>query len=300
MRIFASERIGNMMRKLGMEHGEAIEHPWVTKSIENAQRKVEGRNFDMRKQLLEFDDVANDQRKVIYEQRNELMDEPEIADVITAIRADVVTGLIDQHIPPQSLDEMWDIEGLEERLKGELALDLPIAKWLEEDNKLHEETLREKILEASNTVYAEKEAAVGSDVIRQFEKAVMLQSLDSHWKEHLAAMDHLRQGIHLRGYAQKNPKQEYKRESFELFSELLDNLKYDVIGILSKVKIQAESDVEAVEEQHRKAEETPKAFTHETSEQALAAPEETRRVGRNEACPCGSGKKYKQCHGKLT
>ncbi len=300
MRIFASERIGNMMRKLGMEHGEAIEHPWVTKSIENAQRKVEGRNFDMRKQLLEFDDVANDQRKVIYEQRNELMDEPEIADVITAIRADVVTGLIDQHIPPQSLDEMWDIEGLEERLKGELALDLPIAKWLEEDNKLHEETLREKILEASNTVYAEKEAAVGSDVIRQFEKAVMLQSLDSHWKEHLAAMDHLRQGIHLRGYAQKNPKQEYKRESFELFSELLDNLKYDVIGILSKVKIQAESDVEAVEEQHRKAEETPKAFTHETSEQALAAPEETRRVGRNEVCPCGSGKKYKQCHGKLT
>jgi len=300
MRIFASERIGNMMRKLGMEHGEAIEHPWVTKSIENAQRKVEGRNFDMRKQLLEFDDVANDQRKVIYEQRNELMDEPEIAEVITAIRADVVTGLIDQHIPPQSLDEMWDIEGLEERLKGELALDLPIAKWLEEDNKLHEETLREKILESSNTVYAEKEASVGSDVIRQFEKAVMLQSLDSHWKEHLAAMDHLRQGIHLRGYAQKNPKQEYKRESFELFSELLDNLKYDVIGILSKVKIQAESGVEAVEEQHRKAEETPKAFTHESSEQALAAPEETRRVGRNEPCPCGSGKKYKQCHGKLT
>lgn len=300
MRIFASERIGNMMRKLGMEHGEAIEHPWVTKSIENAQRKVEGRNFDMRKQLLEFDDVANDQRKVIYEQRNELMDEPEIADVITAIRADVVSGLIDQHIPPQSLDEMWDIDGLEERMKGELGLELPIAQWLKDDAKLHEETLREKILESSNTVYAEKEATVGSDVIRQFEKAVMLQSLDSHWKEHLAAMDHLRQGIHLRGYAQKNPKQEYKRESFELFSELLENLKYDVIGILSKVKIQAESDVEAVEEQHRKAEEAPKEFTHESSEPALAAPEQTRRVGRNEACPCGSGKKYKQCHGKLT
>jgi preprotein translocase subunit SecA len=300
MRIFASERIGNMMRKLGMEHGEAIEHPWVTKSIENAQRKVEGRNFDMRKQLLEFDDVANDQRKVIYEQRNELMDEPEIADVITAIRADVVSGLIDQHIPPQSLDEMWDIEGLEERMKGELGLELPIAKWLEEDTKLHEETLREKILESSNTVYAEKEATVGSDVIRQFEKAVMLQSLDSHWKEHLAAMDHLRQGIHLRGYAQKNPKQEYKRESFELFSELLVNLKYDVIGILSKVKIQAESDVEAVEEQHRKAEEAPKEFTHDTSEQVLSEPEQVPRVGRNELCPCGSGKKYKHCHGKLT
>jgi len=299
MRIFASERIGNMMRKLGMERGEAIEHPWVTKSIENAQRKVEGRNFDMRKQLLEFDDVANDQRKVIYEQRNELMDEPEISEVITAIRADVVNGLIGQHIPPQSLEEMWDVDGLEERLKGELGLELPIAQWLKEDSKLHEETLREKILDTANTVYAEKEASVGSDVIRQFEKAVMLQSLDSHWKEHLAAMDHLRQGIHLRGYAQKNPKQEYKRESFELFAELLDNLKYDVIGILSKVKIQAESDVEAVEEQHRKAEETPKEFTHESS-QSNPEPESVKRVGRNEPCPCGSGKKYKQCCGKLT
>ena len=298
MRIFASERIGNMMRKLGMEHGEAIEHPWVTKSIENAQRKVEGRNFDMRKQLLEFDDVANDQRKVIYEQRNELMDEPDIADVISAIRADVVNGLISQHIPPQSMDEMWDIEGLEERLKGELALELPIAQWLKEDKTLHEEPLRERILEEANKVYAEKEAAVGSDVIRQFEKAVMLQSLDSHWKEHLAAMDHLRQGIHLRGYAQKNPKQEYKRESFELFSELLENLKYDVIGILSKVKIQAESDVEAVEEQHRKTEEVPKEFTHESASQEET--QEVKRVGRNEPCPCGSGKKYKQCHGKLT
>ena len=298
MRIFASERITNMMRKLGMERGEAIEHPWVTKSIENAQRKVEGRNFDIRKQLLEFDDVSNDQRKVIYEQRNELMDEADIADVIKAIRVDVVNGLIAQHIPPQSMEEMWDIEGLEERLKGELTLELPLAKWLEEDKKLHEETLREKILAAVETSYTEKEEMVGAEVLRQFEKAVMLQSLDSHWKEHLAAMDHLRQGIHLRGYAQKNPKQEFKRESFELFAELLDNLKYDVIGILSKVQIRAESDVEAVEEQHRKADEAPKEFKHEsTSEPEPAA---MPRVGRNEACPCGSGKKYKQCHGKLT
>ena len=298
MRIFASERITNMMRKLGMERGEAIEHPWVTKSIENAQRKVEGRNFDIRKQLLEFDDVSNDQRKVIYEQRNELMDEADIADVIKAIRVDVVNGLIAQHIPPQSMEEMWDIEGLEERLKGELTLELPLAKWLEEDKKLHEETLREKILAAVETSYTEKEEMVGAEVLRQFEKAVMLQSLDSHWKEHLAAMDHLRQGIHLRGYAQKNPKQEFKRESFELFAELLDNLEYDVIGILSKVQIRAESDVEAVEEQHRKADEAPKEFKHEsTSEPEPAA---MPRVGRNEACPCGSGKKYKQCHGKLT
>ena len=298
MRIFASERITNMMRKLGMERGEAIEHPWVTKSIENAQRKVEGRNFDIRKQLLEFDDVSNDQRKVIYEQRNELMDEADIADVIKAIRADVVNGLIAQHIPPQSMEEMWDVEGLEERFKGELTLELPIAKWLEEDKKLHEETLREKILAEVEASYTAKEEMVGAEVLRQFEKAVMLQSLDSHWKEHLAAMDHLRQGIHLRGYAQKNPKQEFKRESFELFAELLDNLKYDVIGILSKVQIRAESDVEAVEEQHRKADEAPKEFKHESASE----PEQAAmpRVGRNEACPCGSGKKYKQCHGKLT
>jgi len=299
MRIFASERISNMMRKLGMEHGEAIEHPWVTKSIENAQRKVEGRNFDMRKQLLEYDDVANDQRQVIYEQRNELMDEADIKDVISAVRSDVVNGLIDQHIPPQSLEEMWDVQGLEERIKGELVLEMPITQWLKEDSNLHEETLREKILETVDKAYANKEEMVGADVLRQFEKAVMLQSLDSHWKEHLAAMDHLRQGIHLRGYAQKNPKQEFKRESFELFSELLDNLKYDVVGILSKVQIRAESDVEAVEEQHRKADETPKEFTHESSADATAPPAMP-RVGRNEPCPCGSGKKYKQCHGKLT
>ena len=298
MRIFASERITNMMRKLGMERGEAIEHPWVTKSIENAQRKVEGRNFDIRKQLLEFDDVSNDQRKVIYEQRNELMDEADIAEVIKAIRTDVVNGLVDQHIPPQSLEEMWDVEGLEERLKGELTIELPLAKWLEEDSKLHEETLREKIAAEVEASYAAKEEMVGPDVLRQFEKAVMLQSLDSHWKEHLAAMDHLRQGIHLRGYAQKNPKQEFKRESFELFSELLENLKYDVVGILSKVQIKAESDVEAVEEQHRKADEAPKEFKHESASE----PEQAAmpRVGRNEPCPCGSGKKYKQCHGKLT
>ncbi len=299
MRIFASERITNMMRKLGMERGEAIEHPWVTKSIENAQRKVEGRNFDVRKQLLEYDDVANDQRKVIYEQRNELMDEADIKDVIANIRSDVVNSVIEQHIPPQSLEEMWDIPGLEERLKGDFAIEMPIAKWLAEDSKLYEETLKEKILENIEQEYQNKEEMVGPDVLRQFEKAVMLQSLDSHWKEHLAAMDHLRQGIGLRGYAQKNPKQEYKRESFELFSEMLENLKHDVVGILSKVRIQAESDVDAVEEQHRKAEEVPKEFTHESAS-ASSNENAIPRVGRNEPCPCGSGKKYKQCHGKLT
>ena len=298
MRIFASERISNMMRKLGMERGEAIEHPWVTRSIENAQRKVEGRNFDMRKQLLEYDDVANDQRGVIYEQRNELLDESDIGEVIDNIRGDVVNSIIDQHIPPQSLVEMWDVTGLEEQLKGEFNTDLPIAKWLEEDKALHEESLREKILAEFEQVYRNKENVVGADVLRQFEKAVMLQSLDSHWKEHLAAMDHLRQGIGLRAHAQKNPKQEYKRESFELFTEMLDNLKYDVIGILSKVQIQAESDVEAVEEQHRKSE-TPAEFQHQSAAGIEESPQMP-RVGRNEPCPCGSGKKYKQCHGKLS
>ncbi|MBU2870210.1 preprotein translocase subunit SecA [Colwellia sp. E2M01] len=296
MRIFASERISNMMRKLGMERGEAIEHPWVTKSIENAQRKVESRNFDMRKQLLEYDDVANDQRGVIYEQRNELLDNEEIGDVVSAIRNDVINGVIDNHIPRQSMDEMWDIQGLEEQLKGEYATDLPIAKWLEEDSKLYEESLREKIIVEFDKVYKDKEEAVGADVLRHFEKAVMLQSLDSHWKEHLSAMDHLRQGIGLRAHAQKNPKQEFKRESFQLFTEMLENLKYDVVGILSKVQIRAESDVEAVEEQHRKSEEVPKNFQHESTD---VEEKQMPRVGRNDPCPCGSGKKYKQCHGKL-
>tara|TARA_R110001583_G_scaffold3965_10_gene23876 strand:+ start:6592 stop:9300 length:2709 start_codon:yes stop_codon:yes gene_type:complete len=298
MRIFASERISNMMRKLGMEHGEAIEHPWVTRSIENAQRKVEGRNFDMRKQLLEYDDVANDQRGVIYEQRNELLDEADIGEVVDNIRGDVVNGVISQHIPPQSLVEMWDVTGLEEQLKGEFNTALPVAKWLDEDKKLHEESMREKIVAEFDQAYKSKEEMVGADVLRQFEKAVMLQSLDSHWKEHLAAMDHLRQGIGLRAHAQKNPKQEFKRESFELFTEMLDNLKYDVVGILSKVQIQAESDVEAVEEQHRKAE-VPTEFQHQSAE-GLADKPAMPRVGRNEPCPCGSGKKYKQCHGKLS
>ncbi|AWL12914.1 Protein translocase subunit SecA [Saliniradius amylolyticus] len=303
MRIFASDRMANMMKRLGMERGEAIEHPWVTKAIENAQRKVEGRNFDIRKQLLEFDDVANDQRKVIYEQRNELLDEGDISSTIEAIRSDVVDSVVSQYIPPQSLEEMWDVPGLEERLKSDFMLELPIQQWLKDEDKLYEEKLRERIQEAVTQAYKEKEEMVGAPVLRQFEKAIMLQSLDTHWKEHLAAMDHLRQGIHLRGYAQKNPKQEYKRESFELFSDMLENLKVDVISVLSKVRVQAESDVEAVEEKRRQADERAKQTqTQSGSEAAQPATEirEGRKVGRNEPCPCGSGKKYKQCHGKLS
>lgn len=302
MRIFASERMAGMMKRLGMERGEAIEHPWVTKAIENAQRKVESRNFDIRKQLLEFDDVANDQRKVIYEQRNELLDEGDIKETIDAVRHDVVEGIISQYIPPQSLDEMWDISGLEDRLKADFLIDMPIQKWLDEDDKLFEESLRERIHEKITESYEEKEKQVGAGVLRHFEKAIMLQTLDGHWKEHLAAMDHLRQGIHLRGYAQKNPKQEYKRESFDLFSDMLETLKTDVISILSKVQVRAESDVEAVEAKRRQADEGPKNFEHQSSTQpdAPAPTQRAPKVGRNDPCPCGSGKKYKQCHGKLS
>ncbi len=307
MRIFAGERMTNMMRKLGMQRGEAIEHPWVNRAIENAQRKVEARNFDVRKQLLEYDDVANDQRRVVYSQRNELLEEGDISETITAIRGDVLAGVIDQYIAPQSLAEMWDVPGLEERLKQDFLIELPITQWLADDNKLYEEKLRERIEEAVEQAYKQKEEMVGDSVLRQFEKAIMLQSLDQHWKDHLAAMDHLRQGIHLRGYAQKNPKQEYKRESFELFSEMLENLKVDVVGILSKVQVRAEEDVEKVEEQHRKSENAPREYQHEQAEhvggeapqsaQVMARSEP--KVGRNDPCPCGSGQKYKQCCGKL-
>ncbi|GJA13784.1 preprotein translocase subunit SecA [Aeromonas caviae] len=312
MRIFASDRVTGMMKKLGMEEGEAIEHPWVTKAIENAQRKVEGRNFDIRKNLLEFDDVANDQRKVVYEQRNELLDTNDISETIHVIRDDVYGAIIDEYIPPQSLEEMWDVPGLEARLKSDFALDLPLQQWLAEDDKLYEEKLRERILDEATKLYAHKEELVGKEVLRNFEKAVMLQTLDGLWKEHLAAMDHLRQGIHLRGYAQKNPKQEYKRESFDLFTQMLETLKRDVVSILSRVQVQ-ERDVEAMEEQQRQqAEAAPRTYTHATAENQLADEDtggaeghttfvrDEQKLGRNDPCPCGSGKKYKHCHGQLT
>jgi preprotein translocase subunit SecA len=318
MRIFASDRVKGLMQKLGMEEGEAIEHPWVTRAIENAQRKVEGHNFDIRKQLLDYDDVANDQRKVIYEQRNEIMATEDISDTINSIRVDVLNSIIDVHVPPQSLEEQWDIPGLEEALE-QLGVQLPLSKWLEDDHDLHEETLRKRILEAVETAYAEKEAQTGPGVMRHFEKAVMLQVLDSMWKEHLAAMDYLRQGIHLRGYAQKDPKQEYKREAFELFTELLNRIKVEVISILTRVRVRAEEDVQAVEQQRRSnvtmryehAEATALAAAGgggdgdvtaaggEDSERHTPYVREGRKIGRNEPCPCGSGKKYKQCHGRL-
>ncbi|ANE74821.1 preprotein translocase subunit SecA [Dickeya solani] len=301
MRIFASDRVSNMMRKLGMKEGEAIEHPWVTKAIANAQRKVENRNFDIRKQLLEYDDVANDQRRAIYTQRNELLDASDISETINSIREDVFKVTIDAHIPPQSLEEMWDISGLEQRLKNDFDLELPIAEWLDKEPDLHEETLRERIYTQALEVYGRKEEVVGSDVMRNFEKGVMLQTLDSLWKEHLAAMDYLRQGIHLRGYAQKDPKQEYKRESFAMFAAMLEGLKYEVISTLSKVQVRMPEEVEALEQQRREEAERlarQQQLSHQ-DEAATDSPYADRKIGRNDPCPCGSGKKYKQCHGRL-
>ncbi|MBE9539830.1 MAG: preprotein translocase subunit SecA [Proteobacteria bacterium] len=317
MRIFASDRVKNFMQALGMEKGEAIEHRMVTNAIEKAQRKVEGRNFDIRKQLLEYDDVANDQRQIIYQQRNDLLTVADISDSISAIRSDVVADAISSYIPPMSVEEQWDIPGLEKQMEVEFAAPLPIATWLDEDDSLHEEALREKISGEIQAAYDLKSEQVGPDM-RKIEKQIMLQVLDTLWKEHLASMDQLRQGIHLRAYAQKNPKQEYKRESFELFEQLLSNLKYEVVKFLSHVQIQHRDESELIEQSRRDAAEREKmAFQHMAASgmaPEAAAPNaelpgadavpqtftrEERKVGRNEPCPCGSGKKYKQCHGVL-
>ncbi len=308
MRIFASDRVSAIMKKIGMEENEAIEHPWVNKAIENAQKKVEGHNFDIRKHLLDFDDVANDQRRVIYTLRNELLDADSVHETIVEMREDVFRNLLDQYIPPGSLDEQWDIEGLEKVLEGEFGFQLPIAQWLEEDESLHEQTLKEKVMQAIEQAFAEKEAQVGSEVMYSFEKAVMLNVLDNLWKEHLANMDYLRQGIHLRGYAQKQPKQEYKRESFEMFEAMLERLKEEVTTLLARVRVENEQAVEAVQEQQQAPQqmEFQHAEAHALPEEEAAAGEqqqpfvrEGEKVGRNQPCPCGSGKKYKHCHGKL-
>ncbi len=313
MRIFASDRVKNFMQALGMEQGEAIEHRMVSNAIEKAQRKVEGRNFDIRKQLLEYDDVANDQRQIIYQQRDELLTVEDISDTITLIRDDVVNDLISDYVPPQSLEEQWDVPGLEEKLAAEFGIQLPVASWLAEDDQLHEETLRQKIVERVAADYERKLDEVGPDM-RKIEKHIMLQVLDTLWKEHLATMDHLRQGIHLRAYAQKNPKQEYKRESFALFEALLDNLKHEVIRILSHVQVQREDEAQLIEQQRREQQAREKmAFQHASASamdpevgeepqqpvQQQPYHREERKVGRNEPCPCGSGQKYKQCHGKI-
>ncbi len=324
MRIFASEGVKNFMRRLGMERGEAIEHGMVTRSIEKAQRKVEGRNFDIRKQLLEYDNVANDQRTIIYRQRNELMASDDISDLLVDMRVEVIEQLVDEYIPPQSVPEQWDIAGLESAIETEFNSKQPIQQWLDEDDQLYEEELKERVTSALAKEYEEKSALVG-DKMRVFEKQITLQILDNLWKEHLATMDHLRQGIFLRSYGGKNPRQEYKREAFALFTELLANLQREVIKILCHVKIRQDEEVDAIE--RKRAEETAKArmnFQHQNVSalagggeadaqgQAQRTPQdvpnqgqqapfvrEVPKVGRNEPCPCGSGKKYKVCHGQI-
>jgi len=317
MRIFASDRIRGFMQALGMEKGEAIEHRMVNNAIEKAQRKVEGRNFDIRKQLLEFDNVANDQRQVVYQQRNELLEADSITDTLNAVRADVVDEWISDYIPPQSLEEQWDVPGLEKRLEQELGLQLPIARWLDEDDQLHEEKLREKIQSEAQAAYDAKCERIGSIMV-EIEKQVMLQVLDNAWKEQLSNMDHLRQGINLRSYAQRNPKQEYKREAFYLFQAMLERVKREVIHLLARVEPVTREQMEEMERKRREERERQKMQLQHDEVSALgkqqAAQEsegasannarpfvrQSRKVGRNDPCPCGSGKKYKQCHGKLS
>ncbi len=310
LRIFASDRVAAIMNKFKMPEGEAIEHTWVTRAIENAQRKVEARNFDMRKQILEYDDVANEQRKVIYQQRSELLDSTDVYDTIQAMRHDVLDSTIELHIPPQSMEEQWDVPSLEKVLAAEFRMELPLVKWLEEDKKLNEAGLHERINETASQMYNDKVELVGAEAVRHYERAIMLQSLDVHWREHLSALDHLRQGIHLRGFAQKNPKQEYKREAFDLFSMMLDGIKREVTQVLMKVQVRDEADVEVSDsappvdnvQYHHADYDEALSSTDEPSEAEEKKPfvRNERKIGRNDPCPCGSGKKYKQCHGQLS
>jgi preprotein translocase subunit SecA len=310
MRIFGSERISNMMQKVGMEEGEAIESRLVSRVIENAQRKVEGHNFDIRKQLLEYDDVANEQRKLVYSERNDLMSTDDVSENIENMREEVVDEVVDRTIPPQSLPEQWNIDQLEDDLRLEFGIEMPVTEWLAEDKSLYEETLRDRILDKVEETYKGKEEKYGAEIIRHLEKVIMLQTLDTQWKEHLAEMDYLRQGIGLRGYAQKNPKQEYKREAFEMFTTMLDRVKTEVITVLAKVQLREESQVDELERRQQEMSQEGLELRHaDASSTAAEAPQQAQepstfireapKVGRNEACPCGSGKKYKQCHGKL-
>ena len=307
LKIFAGDRLNTIMVRLKMPEGEAIEHPLVTRSLESAQRKVEQRNFDMRKQLLEYDDVANDQRKVIYQQRNELLETSDISETITAMRQGLIHDIFRNYVPAESVEEQWDIPSLEKALEAELQFKLPVAQWFKSDPNLSDNDLLRRLLDAADAVYAEKLAAVDAEAWHGFERNVMLQSLDSHWREHLAGLDHLRQGIHLRGYAQKNPKQEYKREAFELFETLLTAVRTDVSKLLMTVEIRSQEQIEDAEQNHPQVENVQ--YHHADYDEALgstadkSAPQPEQRalpkVGRNDPCPCGSGKKYKQCHGKL-
>jgi preprotein translocase subunit SecA len=317
MRIFGDpERTKSLLSRAGMREGEAIESRLLTRQIERAQRKVESHNFDIRKNLLEYDDVANDQRKVVYHQRSELMDAEDISDSVAAIRDEVLQLTVQQYVPPQSLDEMWDTEGLSQALESEFGLHLEVSRWANEDKTLSAEAICERCVEEARKAYEKKVSEIGDELMRGVEKQVMLRQLDHHWKEHLAAMDHLRQGIGLRSYAQKNPKQEYKREAFEMFGAMLEQVKHDTISILSRIRIQGEEDLAEMARRRQAADAMKFQHAEASALGARPAPQggpptspaapavlpfvrDGRKIGRNEPCPCGSGKKFKQCHGKL-
>jgi preprotein translocase subunit SecA len=321
LRIFAGERINRIMVMLKMPEGEAIEHAMVTRSIESAQRKVEARNFDIRKQLLEYDDVANDQRKTIYALRNEVLESEDVSARIADLRAGVIGDLFRMYVPEESVEEQWDIQGLQAALKAEFQLELPVARWLEAETDLQEQALLERIVQHAQSAYDAKLPAGAETQFRQYERYVLLQVLDAHWREHLAALDHLRQGIHLRGYAQKNPKQEYKREAFELFGAMVEAVKLEVIKTLTAVEIRTSEQlppaddkqhVENLRLQHSDYEDALGGAPNgngggdvalaeaATKKKAQPMVRHAQKVGRNDPCPCGSGKKYKHCHGKLT
>ena len=312
LRIFGGERLSGIMQRLKMPEGEPIEHPIVNRSIEKAQHRVESRNFDIRKQLLEYDDVANDQRRVIYQQRNELLEGDDVAETIANMIRGEVDNTVKRYIPSDSVEEQWDVPGLEAALAAEFQLEAPVDQWLKETAELDDETIRSRVLDLAQKAWRMREEQVGAELMRQFERSLMLQTLDHHWREHLASLDHLRQGIHLRGYAQKNPKQEYKREAFELFSDMLDRIKHDVVKVVLTVQVRAQEDVQAavqeappvnVKYQHADYDEALGSAGGENGDTAVAvAPPFVRagqKVGRNDPCPCGSGKKYKHCHGRL-
>ncbi len=308
LRIFGGERLGSIMQRMKMPEGEPIEHPIVNRSIAKAQNRVESRNFDIRKQLLEYDDVANDQRRVIYQQRNELLESTDIAETIRNMIAGLVDETVKRYVPPESVEEQWDIPGLETALAADFQVQAPVGEWLKTDPDINDDTVRQRLVDAALAQYAGKEAQVGPELMRQFERSLMLQTVDQHWRDHLANLDHLRQGIHLRGYAQKNPKQEYKREAFELFSDMLDRIKQDVVKIVLTVQVRTPEDVQAVEEpapvsnvryQHADYDEALAAAAADPAPAAAPFVRASEKVGRNDPCPCGSGRKYKQCHGRL-
>jgi len=315
LRIFAGERINRIMVMLKMPEGEAIEHAMVTRSIESAQRKVEARNFDIRKQLLEYDDVANDQRKEIYALRNTILDSQDVSATIADLRSGVLRDMLLQYVPEDSIEEQWDIAGLEKALKAELLLELPLSRWLDQEPELQPEALLERIVARAEEAYRAKVPAGAETSFHQYERYVVLQILDAHWREHLAALDHLRQGIHLRGYAQKNPKQEYKREAFELFGAMVEAVKLEVTKTLTAIEIRTQNDVpkpddqahvDNVQLQHASPDpggedqHQPGEVEEQTPAKKTPVVRHTAKIGRNDPCPCGSGKKYKQCHGKLS